>query len=264
MLDYFDYESDVERLPFLNKSNWTPKIETIFSPISKLIRNNYRTVAHLSFSLLDRDNLIQDQRLALAQLKNNTEIIIKPADKGSAVVVLDKQQYLLEARRQLDNTNHYVRLPHSIQNQTQSLLIDVFQKLQNGGYINHKQKMYLIGSNRFYLLPKVHKDPEAWTVPFEVPQGRPIVSDCGSESYNSAQYVDHFLNPLSQTHDSYLRDMYDFVFRVNLFLVRLFSLQPTLNHSTPILTPGWALGLLESVSIDIRIPVDLTIWYCGC
>ncbi|XP_047665625.1 uncharacterized protein LOC113646099 isoform X1 [Tachysurus fulvidraco] len=218
LLDYFDYESDIERLPFLNKSNWTPKIETISSPISKLVQNNYRTVTLLNSPLLDRDNLDRHQRLALTQLKNNKDIVIKPADKGSAVVILDRQQYLLEARRQLDNPDHYIRLPHSIQNQTQSLLI-VFQKLQTKGYINHKQKMYLIGPNPprprcFYLLPKVHKDPKAWTIPFEVPQGRPIVSDCGSESYNSAQYVDHFLNPLSQIHDSYLKDAYDFIEKI--------------------------------------------------
>ena len=35
------------------------------------------------------------------------ELTIKPADKGSAVVVLDKYDYLLEAKGQLNNTKVY-------------------------------------------------------------------------------------------------------------------------------------------------------------
>ncbi|TRY56672.1 hypothetical protein DNTS_014912, partial [Danionella cerebrum] len=49
---------------------------------------------------------------------------------------------------------------------------------------------------KFYLLPKIHKSLKGWTVPFEVPPGRPIVSDVVIESYRVAKYIDHFLNPL--------------------------------------------------------------------
>lgn len=44
-----------------------------------------------------------------------TDIVIKPADKGSVVVIQDKQQYLLEAHCQLNNTKHYVKLSHFLQ-----------------------------------------------------------------------------------------------------------------------------------------------------
>lgn len=79
--------------------------------------------------------------------------------------------------------------------------------------------LYLIGpipprARQFYLLPKIHKTPDTWMVPHEVPPGRPIVSDCGSESFNSAHYIDHFLNPLSQLHESYLKDTYDFIDKI--------------------------------------------------
>lgn len=40
------------------------------------------------------------------------------------------------------------------------------------------------------------------------------MSDVNSESANSAQFIDYFLNPLSQTHDSYLKDSYDFVHKI--------------------------------------------------
>lgn len=104
--------------------------------------------------------------------------MIKPADKGSAIVLMDKQQYLLWANRQLHNNKHYTQLPLLIQNKTWILSL------------NHTKIMYLIEPNpprprQFYFLPKI---PKAWTVPIEIPLGRPIVSDCGSESYNSTQY----------------------------------------------------------------------------
>ena len=57
----------------------------------------------------------------------------------------------------------------------------------------------------------IHKDPEAWTIPHEIPMGRPIVSDCDSETYNTAQYIDFYLNPISQKHPSYLKDTYHFI-----------------------------------------------------
>lgn len=49
---------------------------------------------------------------------------------------------------------------------------------------------------------------------FEVPPGRPIVSDCNSETYFTAEYVEHFLNPLSTRHPSYLKDTYDFICKI--------------------------------------------------
>lgn len=80
--------------------------------------------------------------------------------KSSDIVIMDKQQYLLETHRQLDNRKYYTS--------------------------------------------KIHKAPATWTVPYEIHPGRPTVSDCWNESYNSAQYIDHFYNPLSQLQESYL------------------------------------------------------------
>ena len=42
------------------------------------------------------------------------ELTIKPADKGSAVVVSDKYDYLLEAKVQLNNTKVYEKWSNSL------------------------------------------------------------------------------------------------------------------------------------------------------
>ena len=65
-----------------------------------------------------------------------------------------------------------------------------------------------------YLLPKIHKDRKVWPGEGKVPPGRPIIADCGSESYASAEYIDHFLAPLANQHKSYLKDNNDFISKI--------------------------------------------------
>lgn len=57
-----------------------------------------------------RNNLSKRERLALDRLTNNRDIIIKPADKGGATVLLNTTDYLQEATRQLDNDMYYKRI----------------------------------------------------------------------------------------------------------------------------------------------------------
>jgi hypothetical protein len=53
-------------------------------------------------------NLTPGEFKAIKELQNLVhKIIIKPADKGSAVVVLDRETYIQEAHRQLNNPKFY-------------------------------------------------------------------------------------------------------------------------------------------------------------
>lgn len=77
------------------------------------------------------------------------------------------------------------------------------------------------------MLPKIHKERTTWPFP-DVPPGRPIVSDCGSESYGVAELITSYLNPLSTRHTSYIRDTYQFLKKVQGMKIspnaRLFSM----------------------------------------
>ena len=53
-----------------------------------------------------------------------------------------------------------------------------------------------------------------WPGEGKVPPGRPIIADCGSESYASAEYIDHFLAPLAKQHKSYLKDTNEFINKI--------------------------------------------------
>ncbi|XP_078795976.1 uncharacterized protein LOC144988835 [Oryzias latipes] len=129
---------------------------------------------------------------------------------------MDRQQYLFEANRQLQNSKYYKLIADSLQPQTQVTLRNIIQTLYTKKYITVKQRDFLFGPDiprprYFYLLPKIHKEPPTWTVPFEVPPGRPIISDCNSATYHISQYIDHFLGPLSVQHPSYIKDTYHFL-----------------------------------------------------
>lgn len=75
-------------------------------------------------------------------------------------------------------------------------------------------------------------------VPYEIPPGRPIVSDCSSSTYNISQYTDLFLGPLSNWHPSYLKDTYHFLQTIRpmvvpeqafLFTIDIDSLHTNIN-----------------------------------
>jgi len=54
--------------------------------------------------------LTQDEKTALQDLKRHNDVIIKPADKGGAVVVWKSDLYIQEANRQLSDNRFYQRL----------------------------------------------------------------------------------------------------------------------------------------------------------
>ena len=71
-----------------------------------------------------------DEREALHSLKYDDQIIIKPADKGSAVVVWSKDDYLLEASNKSSDTNVYQKYNSNplkkVNNEVKSVLRDIF------------------------------------------------------------------------------------------------------------------------------------------
>ena len=54
-----------------------------------------------------KKNLNKEEYQSIKSLKNNPDIIIKPADKGSAIVILDKDNYIAEGERQLHDEQFY-------------------------------------------------------------------------------------------------------------------------------------------------------------
>lgn len=216
MAAYFRRRRHRDAPRFTLKSYWVPPLHKLPPEVLFLLKQDLKQFNTHFKSQQEKPNLSQAEQQALRELATNKHIVIKPADKGSAVVILDREQYIFEANRQLDDKTYYKRLQQPIYLQTVPKVYEIVEDLHKNKFINWKQKQYLKGEleprpRRFYMLPKIHKNPEQWTVPFRIPPGRPIVSDCGSETYQTAEYIDYFLNPLSVKHPSYVKDTYHFI-----------------------------------------------------
>ena len=216
ILEHFQFSTSYVAEPFCEPSRWEPKHESVSADLRRLIEGDRIVLEGFRFRAEQNHNITLEQRKALSTLAKDTHIIIKPADKGGQIVLQDKAHYLQEALRQLYNTTYYRPLAHSMQPETQGLVRQLVSGLYSKGYISKKQRLYLFGPDeprhrQFYLLPKIHKPPESWSTAHVIPPGRPIVSDCGSESHRIAEYVDYYINPLSHSHPSYVKDTYSFV-----------------------------------------------------
>ena len=111
-LDNEDYTDDDVQPRFRPPSTWMPPkggdaaLETYIRKFRKDVQQQ------LEVNQLKRccDNLTSNERIALRKLQQRTDVVIKPADKGSAVIILSKEDYINEAERQINNHAHYVRL----------------------------------------------------------------------------------------------------------------------------------------------------------
>ena len=87
---------------------------------------------------------------------------------------MDRDWYINECLRQLNDTTFYRRLDSDITSDILTRVQFFFKRLHNDGVIDDKTKRFLIQADpkpgRFYILPKIHKHGNP---------GRPIVSSNG-------------------------------------------------------------------------------------
>ena len=57
-----------------------------------------------------RQEITDENLTKLKRLSNNTDKIIKPADKGGATLIMNTEDYVKEAKLQLDNEVYYKRV----------------------------------------------------------------------------------------------------------------------------------------------------------
>lgn len=89
LFHYINYSSNLTLESFTGSSGWGPGEEFILEPIRELIRRDVQGLENMQM-LNEGDNLTGPGRRAVYKLKNNQNIVIKPADEGSQIVILDK------------------------------------------------------------------------------------------------------------------------------------------------------------------------------
>ena len=135
------------------------------------------------------NNLTKEECNAPYNLRDDPTIIMEGADKGSAGVVWDRDDYLKEATKQLEDKDVY----EEIQNDPSTFINTIMRALEKikiqRDLSNDTLNYFLVKDPkfaRFYLLPKIHNCLH------NVP-GRTVISNCGFYIENISSFLDHHL-----------------------------------------------------------------------
>ncbi len=172
------------------------------------VRND--VVRAISQTKVPESNISQNERKALNGLKKDRSIKVLPADKGTAMVVMDTKDYDAKCLTILSDTDTYEVLKNDPTSSLQRQLIDKLKSLKKSGNLTHQEytKMRPSGDKspppKFYGLPKIHKTGAPL---------RPINSACGSLFYGTAKEMARILGPLVGKNGYSVNNTKDFVDR---------------------------------------------------
>ena len=155
---------------------------------AELMSDVVRTVER---ARLPKPNFTKTERAALRNLQKDDTIIVLPADKGRATVLMNTDDYKMKITALVSDTNTYSKLKKDPTTRFRTKLVNIFKQWKKDKSISERLywRLYLNAEEapKLYGTPKIHK-PNA---PL-----RPIVSCCGSITYNAARYLATVLSPL--------------------------------------------------------------------
>ena len=183
------------REPYINTY-----IETLKQDVNEILSTRQKD---------QRSNLTKRERAALYRLSKDKEIVIKPADKGGATVIMNSADYIEEAMRQLNNQEYYKLVDRDLTVEHEQHIIESISEHVKNKEIDEDIGALLKPANSrtplFYMLPKIHKANNP---------GRPVVSSVNSHTEKISAYVDEYLRPLAENLPSHVRDTTDFILRL--------------------------------------------------
>ncbi|XP_070532933.1 uncharacterized protein [Ptychodera flava] len=191
---------------------------------------------HSNYKTKVKDNLTKSERTVLKSITSRNDWVIKPADKGSAIVIMDKEHYITEANKILDNKEHYKRLKSDPTNKINTAIKAAINDEYQQGYTTKQTRDFLICSDprpgKFYMLPKIHKKG----IPFRL-----IISTINHPTQGISEYIDYHLQPLAANLPSYVKDTTHFL--------------QLLQHLEQI-PPGSTMVTFDVVSLYPNIPIE--------
>ena len=144
---------------FCPKSVWLPDNYPVM--IDAMVAGNELNLANTSLTAPLCQNLTMGEKRAMNELKNNPNIILKKADKGSSVVILSREEYLEEGYRQLSDTKFYQKQSEDLTHIHNKKVEMLAKSMLDKNEINSNTYKYMVVEKprtaQFYLLPKIHK-----------------------------------------------------------------------------------------------------------
>ena len=174
------------------------------------------------------DNLTRHERVALSELRDlcNNEVILKKADKGNTLVMMDREYY----RDKLVLSDHLNTSTYRISDLDSDIhvhhkLTELMVKHQH--CLTKKEFSYVVDfewkTSNFYALPKIHKSKQIidklrhcdseyieMSIPSDL-QARPVVAGPVSPTQHLSEFLEKILSPIVEHLQSYVKDDWDFL-----------------------------------------------------
>lgn len=226
LMEYFkdsDNESNSDSL-FKNASTFNPPrgrnrsldacTDHLFTVANSLIENDPQNAK--------KSNLRSSEREALNKLRSDKSVIIKNADKGGAVVIMNTAFYQRKITEMLNDESTYIKVDANRDIQTWNeyrKFIKKYEKCFTKSEIKYLTE-FEWRSSQLYGLPKVHKSKtikeHAVATSIHVPSPeditfRPIVGGPICPTNRLSQTLDLLLKPYVRLVTSYISDTTDFL-----------------------------------------------------
>ena len=166
----------------LPKEDFVVTVEKACRSMEEEVAEGFRNevLGTLRSAKCPQSNLTVQEQQAVSDLKSNPMVMVLPADKGRATVVLDKAEYEEKVLHMLSDEKTYQKLKKDPTTSYKGKLVSILSRLKDEGKLSDDLYIQLYPTSekipQLYCLPKVHKKD----VPF-----RPIVDYTGSIGYNT-------------------------------------------------------------------------------
>lgn len=160
-LQFIYHGEDNNIHPFYVKSNWEPPVQRSVALESYLEEVKIQ-LAHIPITK-PKHNLPLQERKAITELKNSSEINIKKADKGTSTVIMQKKEKAKEGQVLPDDRNNYTPLAEPMVQETSQKVKKIIEDLYQGNFIDEMTLKWLSQTPNpprvpvFYTLTKIHK-----------------------------------------------------------------------------------------------------------
>ena len=119
---------------FYVKSDWSPPVQPSVA-LERYLEEVKSQLAEIKITK-PKNNSSRKKHEALTGLKQNTDINLKKADKGSTTVVMNKTDKIREGQIQIDDKHNYRPLPEPMVKETHSKVLRLITDLHRENHID--------------------------------------------------------------------------------------------------------------------------------
>ena len=185
-------------------------VASVESALKRVSQDSASSVRTQMISLLRSakpppSNLTPEDLKAISTLKKDQDLMILPADKGRATVLLDREEYDQQIVDMLSDEKTYRKINKdpapALERRMNALLLGLHRKGTIPKKLYEKLRSSAGQNPLLYGLPKIHKPG----VPL-----RPIVSFVQSPTYQHSKHISDLLSPLVGQSPSAVRNSKEF------------------------------------------------------